>query len=354
MTSPKTATSDLNVLILGAGVSASCGIALTKDILRQSMLKLASEDYQKAKDVNQLLAYLYQDFRDSYKNYPNIEDFLNILETARSFNSRDFIESKYWTKNDVENVKQIVLRAVTDYIWVFMTGNNRLGHIETFFREYVPLGTVVITFNWDLSVEQALSKRRDHPSIKYQYPGDRDSKGTITLLKPHGSMNWLRKADLDGLPKLKARRLDGDIFICKFVDLLLSHDLPGVTPIIVPPVFNKDFSGSTEDFNSQIFKKTWISVYKALRYATRLTILGYSLPKEDQFSKFVFRRALRNNILEIGREKKRQLTMNVVNPDEAVEGTFARLVGRDNVLLKFHRTYFQDYVKTLAGSSPDE
>jgi hypothetical protein len=352
MTSPKATKSDLNVLIVGAGVSASCGIALTKDILRQSMLKLASEDYQKAKEVNQLLEYLYQDFRESYRNYPNIEDFLNILETARSFNSRDFIESKYWTENDVKNVKRIALRAVTDYIWVFMTGNKELCHIESFFREHVPLGTVVITFNWDLSIEQALSKRGDRPSIKYQY-SERDSKGAITLLKPHGSMNWLRKTDIDALHKLKARRLDGDIFICKFIDLLLSHDLPGVTPIIVPPVFNKDFSGTTEDFDSQIFKKTWISVYKALRNATKITILGYSLPKEDQFSKFVFRRALRNSILEIGREKKPHLTMDIVNPDEAVEGTFARLVGRENVLLKFHKAYFEDYVKSLAGSRHD-
>jgi hypothetical protein len=341
-------SSSLNVLILGAGASASCGIALTKDILREFMEKLSAEEPVKAGKADKLLEYLYQDFNPVYRNYPNIEDFLNILETASIFNSQEFIESTLWPKTKTTEVKKIVLRALTEYLWKFMSGNKRSHYVDTYFRDYVSTETVVITFNWDLSVEQALSKRRGQLSIRYQYPESDSRKDVITLLKPHGSLNWFRKRDIDGLAELKARRLDGDIFICEFIDVLLAHDLPEVTPIIVPPVFNKDFSSPTQDFNSNIFSETWTSIYKSLRRATKLTILGYSLPKEDQFAKFVFRRALRNNLLAVERKKKPQLEMHVVNPDEAIEGTFARLVGRDGVSFKFHKSRFEDYVDSLS------
>ena len=68
----------LRVIILGAGVSASCGIPVAKDILRQSMLILCDEDAKAAKEVHAFLSYLYPDFEKAYRNYPNIEDFLNI------------------------------------------------------------------------------------------------------------------------------------------------------------------------------------------------------------------------------------------------------------------------------------
>jgi hypothetical protein len=339
---------NLNVLVLGAGASASCGIALTKDILRESMEKLSAEEPDKARKANRLLEYLYQDFNPGYRNYPNIEDFLNILEIASTFNSQEFIESTLWPKTKTTEVKKIVLRALTEYLWKFMSGNKRSHYIDTYFGNHVPTETVIITFNWDLSVEQSLSKRLDPPPIGYQYSESDSRKDAITLLKPHGSLNWFRKRDIDRMPNLRARRLDGDIFICKFIDVLLSHDLAEFTPIIVPPVFNKDFSSSTEDFNSKVFSRTWTSIYKSLRRATRLTILGYSLPKEDQFAKFVFRRALRNNLLAVERKKKPQLEMHVVNPDETTEGTFARLVGRDGVSFKFHRSKFEDYVDSLS------
>lgn len=51
------------------------------------------------------------------KNYPNIEDFLNLLEMAKSFNSEEFIESSLWSKAWVEGVKDVTMKAVTDYLW---------------------------------------------------------------------------------------------------------------------------------------------------------------------------------------------------------------------------------------------
>jgi len=75
------------VYILGAGASASCGIALAKDILGESITRLDTKDASNSKRVTDLLSYLYPAFNEELRNYPNIEDFLNLLEMAKSFNS---------------------------------------------------------------------------------------------------------------------------------------------------------------------------------------------------------------------------------------------------------------------------
>jgi hypothetical protein len=91
----------LRVVILGAGVSASCGIPVAKDILRESMIMLAQADMNATKEVHSLLNYLYPDFHKAYRNYPNIEDFLNLVEMAQTFNSEEFIESDLWPRHRI-------------------------------------------------------------------------------------------------------------------------------------------------------------------------------------------------------------------------------------------------------------
>ena len=181
----------MNVLILGAGVSASCGIALAKDIFSKSMAKLLAEEPVKAERVKQLLEYFYRDFEKLHPQYPNIEDFLNILETANIFNSQEFKASTLWPKEKIAVVKDIVLRAVTDYVSGFKTDNDQTAYVDKFIGN-VPDGTVVITFNWDLTVESALTKTSTPRRVRYSYSANNHAK-SLTLLKPHGSTNWFPK-----------------------------------------------------------------------------------------------------------------------------------------------------------------
>src|SRR3974390_1766223 len=59
------------VFILGAGVSASCGIPVAQSILRESLCRLAMTDASEVKKVHNLLAYLYPGFDADLRNYPN-------------------------------------------------------------------------------------------------------------------------------------------------------------------------------------------------------------------------------------------------------------------------------------------
>lgn len=331
----------LRVIILGAGVSASCGIPVAKDILRESMIVLADRNAKAAKNVHKLLTYLYPDFEETYRNYPNIEDFLNLIEMAQTFNSEEFMESGLWPPSRIEAVRATVLNAVTDYIWSFFANPKPAWpHVEAFFSKHVLPVDVIVTFNWDLTVERVFARLRPETPIAYKYSAATSRNG-ITLLKPHGSIDWFEKKATSDAHLAATRELDPKIRLVDLGTLLYSRDLIKATPVIVPPVSNKEFS------RYLLFRETWGSIYRAISSATVLTVLGYSLPREDQFSRFVFRRALRNNIRRAKKGKKAPLEVIVVNPDESTEGTFARLVGRDATRFRFHRAYFEDFVDSL-------
>jgi hypothetical protein len=339
-----------NVFIFGAGVSASLGIPVTRDILRMTMLELETADPAKAREVHALLKYFYPYFSTSDRNYPNIEDFLNLLEMARLFNNSKFVGSSKWKESRLNSVQQIVLRALANYVFGRQNINRKDSNhstsrvLEVFAKHVITERSIVITFNWDLTFEAAFNKVWPQKRLRNFYDHRKSSKAT-TLLKPHGSINWFTKDDLKQFRGLQPRKLFGDVFVLDDIDFILAQDLITATPLIVPPIFNKNFSGQP------VFEKTWISTYWAIRKASNLTILGYSLPKEDQFARIVIRRALRNNIDARSSTDVDPLKVTVVNPDPTVEQSFAQIVGRDQAEFKFRGAYFEDYVGAVAISN---
>jgi hypothetical protein len=327
------------VFIIGAGVSASCGIAVAKDILRESIVRLHHRDSAKSDTVHRLLKYLYAGFQQNLLNYPNIEDFLNLTEMARRFNSEEFIKSSLWSDSKIEGVQQTTLKAVTDYIWELMQQKHALQVIKDFVRDHVRPGDTLITFNWDLTLERAIWDDPQGLSFWYSYPDASEDGESVVLLKPHGSIDWFNKKDLPKAKRVKGKVQSLDESVCVFTRFDFS-DLPEManyTPVIVPPL-------ATKEFSQTVLKRTWRGVYKAVSQATSLTILGYSLPREDQFARLVLGRALRSNRLKVEKKAKSPLDVTVVNPDETTEITFRRLVGPSVRRFTFYQATFQNFV----------
>jgi hypothetical protein len=328
------------VLIFGAGVSASCGIAVAKDILREAVGHLGALDSDRAERVHKLLKYLYPGFQKSALNYPNIEDFLNLLEMAKLFNSEEFKKSDLWPKQKLKKVEDVTLKAVTDYIWDRMHKLQGLAALRAFVRQFVRANDTFITFNWDLTLERTLYDDSNGMTFWYTYPPS-SSEPSVTLLKPHGSIDWFKKEDF---PKKMKRgivqELDDDIAVFtrfNFADLPRMADN---TPVIVPPV-------STKEFSSEVLRRTWRHVYQAVSNATEIFVFGYSLPKEDQFARLVLGRALRSNRLKVERKTKQPLRVVIVNPDENTEITFRRLLGPNVTNFRFHQATFENFVAGL-------
>jgi len=228
------------VYVLGAGASASCGIALSKDILGESIVRLGGKDAANKKVVANLLSYLYPSFNEELRNYPNIEDFLNLLEMAKSFNSEEFIESSLWPRAKLDLARSTTLKAVTDYLWERMQKIDALNPIKTFATKYLKYSDTAITFNWDVTLERGLWDREDDFWMPYTYNRKRKGK-YVTILKPHGSIDWFRERDLSKRLLRRTEKLDNEVRLYPHFNFSKHPELSEVQPVIVPPVATKSF-----------------------------------------------------------------------------------------------------------------
>jgi hypothetical protein len=322
------------VFVLGAGVSASCGIPVAQSILRAAMDRLEDNDGPARDRIHKLLDYLYPSFSSALRNYPNIEDFMNLLEMAQQVNSKDFIESSIWPAEDLREIEAGVLQAVTDYLWAKMKSCD-LQPLKQFAKYILREGDTIVTFNWDVTMEKVLDED-DELSFWYEPTTE------VLLLKPHGSIDWFKRAKLPAdIAKSALRKIDEELSVYPEFTLAKHKAMKTQPPVIVPPIAQKDF-------RPPFFRKTWKRVYRAVSQATDVYFIGYSLPKEDQFARLVLSRALRNNRLKANRSKKRELIIRVVNPDETAQQTFIRLVGQGfKTHFEFYHTTFDRFVQSV-------
>jgi hypothetical protein len=265
---------------------------------------------------------------------------------AKTFNKK-FVHSKTWDEARLGAVEKIVLRAVTKYLWESIRDTSRLRPIENFAETLFRSGNVVVTFNWDLTVERVWYDHSEKLDLEYSLPKEGERRD-FYLLKPHGSIDWFHAKTLGGTTVEKEMsKHDKTVSYYPYFKISKNPELLKYLPVIVPPVYNKEF-------RTTFLNEVWRSVYKAVSRATELCIIGYSMPKEDQFARFVLRRAIRNNIADAQKGKKPQLRVTVINPDENVEGTFSRLVGTAHAsrntkstaagsTYEFIQAYFQNY-----------
>jgi hypothetical protein len=330
------------VLILGAGASATCGIAVSRDILRASMQQLADRRAADAEKVHTLLSYLYPDFSEDLANYPNVEDFLNLVEMAKEFHTEKYILSKRWSSSKLQDAMDTTLRAITEYIWGFMAADDRRRVLTDLARELVRPGDVVVSFNWDFVIDLILEHLKDAGPV-YSFSSRRDS---VVLLKPHGSIDWFDKEKVPRKGEIAREMLHRarGLYFYPYFRLAQNPDLlKQLTPFIVPPLSIKKFDG--------FLKGVWRDVYRALASAQEIYIIGYSLPREDQFAKLVIGRAVQRNNARRKRGR-RKLLLTVINPDENVMRTFHKLGGDGT--MRFYPTSLQDYVLWLKAQHEEE
>jgi hypothetical protein len=142
-----------------------------------------------------------------------------------------------------------------------------------------------ITFNYDLLVESALHNL----GIPFTYGFHNESAifsdsarcvraqisdSDIPVLKLHGSVNWTAE---DSSSK-------GLVVHGTYSDLVSR----GMNPMLVPPTWRKTMDGE--------MLAVWDAAVAALRTATRIIIIGYSMPHTDQHFKYLLAAGLQNNI----------------------------------------------------------
>lgn len=137
---------------------------------------------------------------------------------------------------------------------------------------------VVITFNYDLVVEEAL--RRLNVPFTYQLSGTGVEADPAThlgasdafqILKLHGSVNW-------------AQRADGGVLVCRDYEHVRSNNL---APLLVPPTWRKN--------PSDALLRVWDAAVNAIAAASRIILIGFSIPVADQHFKYLLSVGLKDN-----------------------------------------------------------
>ena len=158
-----------------------------------------------------------------------------------------------------------------------------MGLISRFLTKPSPnICDTVITFNYDLLIEDALFNLETPftyglPDKSVDYVGSQrcttsEIEKAIKVLKLHGSLNW---------SKVNTDRLS------------IHPDYSGVfkaghEPLLIPPTWRKNVGGHLEAI--------WDEALRALRNATRIIVIGFSMPPVDMYFKYLIAEGLRENI----------------------------------------------------------
>jgi len=206
-------------------------------------------------------------------------------------------------------------------------------------------GCTVITFNYDLVIEESLSKTalwnpRDgyglkvsgisHEWTKRWYEnsgGDSTTKSKISLLKLHGSLGWVQYANHQ--IRLKNR----PYVVRKGIMDRIS---------ILPPGWNKPIDRNP-------YKGLWRQARLKLESCNSLLIIGYSLPDTDLLARALFSEVVRSR----ASRKKYLQNLFLIDISDQVKSRFATLftpaMGPYGKVFRFKS--FEDFGKHLGEES---
>jgi len=149
----------------------------------------------------------------------------------------------------------------------------------------------IITFNYDLVCDHALRKLGFEAD--YHLPGgivgdqrELTNSQPYDLLKLHGSTNWgICNACKEQVVVLSQKVTDSP---SEFRELACKCGKKNFVPFLVPPSWDKS------EFR-QIIAPVWKKAADELKQATRICIIGYSMPESDAFFKYLLTVALAEN-----------------------------------------------------------
>jgi hypothetical protein len=290
-----------NVIILGAGASASEGAPLQKDLFREYYTArrdgtLETPNYKVPGDLIRFFKAAFgMDLEAEFPNkvyQPTLEEVLGIIEIAlqRSESFKGFGITP--SRPKLQQVREQLILLIGAILAV---PRKRSGTHRKLLRQLESAGwlttTAFISLNYDIHVDNALDGARGEFDLDLDYgtefanfdhadDWERPRTGrSIPLFKLHGSLNWLychRCTALTLTPKVKG---------------FLSHRHRGLcgcneelAPIIVPPSFFKEMS----NFH---LRTIWRKAERGLLSAKRIVFCGYSLPDADIHIKYLLKRA---------------------------------------------------------------
>jgi len=253
-----------------------------------------------------------------------------------------------WTEQDHAKITRTISEAflIRQYeLNVAAWSSNPYGlqptnDLETFrktsetWSKFFKRDDIVITFNWDLLCDVVLWRSglwsySDGYGFSCGSQGSQEAPSQISILKLHGSVNWVQEHEEEPVTKIAHAR---DFFWG-------SKDFEGKPNYseaqldsgrkLVLPSYLKDVS------SNEALLDVWTKAQDALRSASQLIVVGYSLNKADAAARLLFG-------IELARNKNLS-SVTLVAPQVGEWGPF---VSQRKKQLIHRPLKFEDWLKT--------
>lgn len=322
---------DHNVYILGAGFSYEAGYPLVRNFM-DKMKEAASwqkDHSQETKEIEAVLKFRLEAAAAAYRiqfDPENIEDLFSLSAAkggSGETTNRNVIiaiaETLEYCRNKKVDRKVIFFGAPNPLPKGFSLDNleNPANLTIDKFKFYVGLMSGVwgetpykdntfITFNYDLLLEEALQEW----AIPFRYDGlhgyeipelpnfdesarsiqeNEEEENVVSILKLHGSVNWALTGLSPNSPIKKYIGIKGVVKV--YGDFIKKEMLGSQALLLAPPVWDK---GTAKVGHPLV--GVWSNAIKKLQTATRIIVIGYSLPLADAHFRYLMAAGLQNNI----------------------------------------------------------
>jgi NAD-dependent SIR2 family protein deacetylase len=367
---------DRNVFILGAGFSADAGAPLVRNFLDVS--RELFDDPNSGLDIEERTLFrTVFDFRKQVAqarekfeiDLDNIEELFGLVEMSQRLRpemagTRDAtvyviaktleLSVKNYQHQPWANFSVAQNYRLTNLPWISKVPRQQGGDDRFQWEVYKhfafllageyddPLkakfrSNVVITFNYDLVLDHVLEELR----IKHTYGFEGDSaSGELSLLKLHGSTNWASCPSCKRVNVMPER-----LFAPPSQFQSQGCQYCGTTALrrlLVPPSWDKS------EYQSAL-QPVWKKAMEEIQRATRICIIGYSMPEMDSFFKYLLTLGLAENdqlykLIVVDKAAQNLQSWNSSSPDvdptvETVEHRYRRMLAQ---LFAKKRFYFSN------------
>jgi kumamolisin len=297
---------DATAIFLGAGATKACGGPTTNEIL-PAILRDATVSAATGK-VQRLQQFLQDQFHilpDSpQESYPGLPMLMSLLDTA--IDRRQGLDPA-WDANSIVEIREAIEFGIFDLLEEKLLAAPTNNHWELLNTVYPsPAKPRVISTNYDLIIDTAMmflseSRLPDGAMPAYHCAVSTDfyrneAAHFGTLLKLHGSLNWLH---CKSCQRLEIGASDSKKFL-KVLDRLVGPSLEQsyqpdggecptcqskLRPLLVAPTHLKNY-------RNPHLGQVWYEAERVLREAGRVIFIGYSLPEDDVEVIYLLKRSM--------------------------------------------------------------
>ncbi|MCW7469594.1 SIR2 family protein [Leptospira kanakyensis] len=279
----------MDTYILGAGFSYSFAQDLFP--LTETLVRKGIEKFSHPKSYGALKGLISRMFDDSESiNFERLATFLlndplkNIIGNSLT-NYQIYLDLIGLVAN-VLNVDQALIKKSENY-----------SLMQNWLSKLNGSGDTIITFNYDLILEQVLSELKWDPLAGYCmdffmpgidriYPWVEPKANQLKYLKLHGSLNW--QMEKDAFYDVSDKRI---FFSLNDLSRPWQDSYQGYYkerysyyPYIIPPLIGKKYENKS-------IQHLWHISQALLENSKRIFIIGYSLPESDVIAEFMLRDA---------------------------------------------------------------